>query len=149
MHPPAALAKDLEDLRCDLSELAEMLHSRQTVRALEDLLTGAGYLHISQVNGEVCVSTDTGRAVRGTVKEALAAMIGQEAAKQCLKCWKEKPLSCFAISRRAPDGRWRYCLTCERVRVRRYAAKKKRRDARAKSAGTAPIAPDRLTPSPN
>lgn len=70
-------------------------------------------------------------ATRKDAVEALLHVFEAVRQKVCRRCGVSKPLHQFSNSaaRQAKDGKNRYCLQCERERVRAYATKKRRQKA--------------------
>ena len=50
---------------------------------------------------------------------------GEPRVKRCTHCDEEKPLDAFPRDRTSPDGRFRWCKTCNTAASREYYARKK------------------------
>ncbi len=65
--------------------------------------------------------------VRKDLLTALMVLTGNEKRKRCAgPCREVKALSAFSVDNMREDGHNRFCLLCERKRVKEYTAKKKR-----------------------
>lgn len=123
---------------------ADEVHAPENWRAINAILRDA-MLHLTHTsddeNGDGVVSgtlTDAaGRrrcAAAPTLEGVVLALSETVRQKECPRCEKVKRLDEFSRRSDKKDGRNRYCLECERVRVKTYA-REKAAAARARAAG--------------
>jgi len=130
---PLSLARSKDPPRGDVE--ADDVHAAENWKLLKQMLRAGVSLHLTGLDdtdgGEGPVSfTRLGAAkspecvVRPSLEACLLALTEQVRAKKCGGlCQLVKPLTEFSKRRDCPDGRNRYCLACERARVKRAAAK--------------------------
>lgn len=102
------------------------------VTRFNDEKSGAPY---TETNITVLRGAKRITAVRRDLLTGLLAISGKEPRKKCKgPCGLMKILTAFSVDKMRPDGRNRFCLVCERKRVRDATAAKKQK-AVVKAAG--------------
>jgi hypothetical protein len=137
---PLKLAQPDAPLNVDPDEV----HAGENWMLLQRLLGNDGSLHLSIITdadpqiADLIVhgvftkpGTNHEPAIRRTathnnLERVLLTLCGIVRTKECLKCHETKALDEYSARKDMEGGRNRYCLACERKRVREYERKKRR-----------------------
>jgi hypothetical protein len=112
--------KTLDTLRMDMAALHQWMLWARIGRELSNLV-GTDTVAISMCGGKYVLKLGLrSEFIREQLLHCLEAVNQVERTKVCCRCKQKKILEAFAHNRAMPDGRWRYCLVCERQRVAEY-----------------------------
>lgn len=137
--------KLIQLLRTDLVQFHQFLEWACVGRELANLVSGKMEVRIRREHSEFVVSAFPGGNIfRTNLRNALAAHNKSEQQKRCLRCKEAKVVEAFARSKETRDGRWRYCLECERKRRKKWKGKGTGTGrSKHKKAAAAPLPMDR------